>query len=143
MDEEYAQGEFASSQDALFARDALTTRVLHGIEYYNALLVRCGWMANYFPRLYHSHVDRSGHAASIPSDTPVFKRVVNMFLYHTAGAYIRVKSYLLNRKLAKEGKTDSNFLLRIGRDHCIYESFSYMKLRSMYIGLSKGDSRSS
>ncbi|MFI5420379.1 MAG: hypothetical protein ACHQ1H_05380, partial [Nitrososphaerales archaeon] len=93
----------------------------------------------YFPKLYNLRV-RNYRAKTTENnrDSPA-GRIVNLFLYYVAGSYIKVKSHLLNRKFMKLGKKPSLFQLRIGRDHCIYESADYVNLKSLYSRLKKSE----
>ncbi len=136
MDEDYARGEFTRPQDGLFARDALSTMVIHGESYYNALLKESAWMERYFRSMYASRTKHATEEVLPRSRKPsLVTRIVNYGLYLLAGNYIRVKSHLLNRRFAREGKTDRLFKLRMGSDHCIYESVNYLELRKKYEGL--------
>jgi hypothetical protein len=131
-DEQFAKREFARSRDGLFARDAISARVIHGEAFYSNLLRENSWMAEYFPKLYNLQVAKSSNEQNPIKGVSTFARILNLFLYFTAGSYIKVKSHLLNRKFSKERKISSQFKLRIGADHCIYESQDYLRLRKMY-----------
>ena len=131
MDEEYAGSEFSSNKDGLFARDAISTIVVHGDKYYGSLLKKSAWMEQFFPKMYRSRImSADDGVGSTKSGT--FDRVLNYVLYLTAGTYIRIKSHLLNKKFERMGERSRLFKLRIGPDHCIYESRSYIQLRAMY-----------
>ncbi len=134
MDEEYARERFARTRDALFARDALTAVVVHGSAFYQEILGEGRWMAGYFPKLYalrSDHKTRRTNGGNRHRQLGT-RRVLNKFLYFTVGSYIRAKAFLLNRRLRKENKRSSIFRLRIGEDHCIYESTRYQSMRKMY-----------
>ncbi|SRR5579875_64550 len=148
MDEEYALREFTRPQDGLFARDAISTLVIHGADFYNSLLAKSDWMRAYFPAMYAAKIgggDRdtqefqSRHSQDLvtPARVRPRERILNLFLYATAGTYIRMKSYLLNRRFAKKRQKSRAFRLRIGPDRCIYESLNYLELRKMYSKLEK------
>jgi hypothetical protein len=152
MDEGYALEEFTEPKDALFARDALATIVIRGESYYESLLRRCDWMGRYFPKMYGKRVGASAHTPRVggrtlngstrvgepsnsrPESSPaaVHRRVLNLILYLTAGTYIRFKSFLLNREFERKGAYPRLFKVRLGPDHCIYESVRYLELRKMY-----------
>ncbi|MDA4111638.1 MAG: hypothetical protein OK439_03810 [Thaumarchaeota archaeon] len=136
-DEKFARSELAENQDGLFARDAISARTVFGEQYYISLLRENSWMAHYFPKLYNLRVGETKSAELDPKGESSIQRIVNQFLYYTAGSYIKIKSHLLNRKFMKNGKISSLFVLRIGPDHCIYESMDYVKLRKLYAGLKK------
>ena len=141
VDQNFVINEFLPARDPLFARDALTTIVVHGQEFYEELLKKSSWISNYFPRLYqqrtnavHLEPERE-KVASSPS-----RRFLNTLLLVLVGNYIAFKSAMLNRRLRKQGKFSSLFKARIGPDHCIFESVRYSKLRDMYLKLNETSS---
>ncbi|MFI5420091.1 MAG: hypothetical protein ACHQ1H_03910, partial [Nitrososphaerales archaeon] len=138
-DEAFVRTELNANQNPLFARDAISARVIIGDDYFGTLLRQNSWMAQYFPKLYNLRV-RNYRAKTAEKDreSPA-GRIVNLFLYYIAGSYIKVKSHLLNRKFMKMGKKSSLFQLRIGPDHCIYESADYVNLKSLYSRLKKSE----
>jgi hypothetical protein len=137
VDESFALKEFTSLQDGLFARDALAARVLRGRAYYDSLLGASQWMGRYFPKLYSERVRHSEKTITEQTKSSVFARIANYFLFIVAGNYIKTKSRLLNRKYAKQGRNSSLFKVRIGLDHCIYESLRYLQLRRVYSSLAE------
>jgi hypothetical protein len=142
MDEGWAEREFGKTQDAIFARDVLTSKVVGGRDVYDGLIRRASWMERFFPRLYRMRPGigdgaregtRSGGSDSKGETTS--RKVVNGFLYATLGSYILLKAWHLNRRFAKEGRGEANFTTDIGGDHCVYESNKYKRLRRMYAPL--------
>jgi hypothetical protein len=131
-DEGYARLQFSRQQDALFARDAISASVILGEGYYARLLKNGYWMARFFPKMYSLRLENHDEHSPMITASSSRDRIANLFLYHTAGAYIRLKSYLLNRKYSKAERRNSEFVVKIGTDHCIYESQSYVHLRKMY-----------
>jgi hypothetical protein len=134
LDEDYARRLFASPNDALFARDALTTQVLRGSLFYDGLLQRGQWLSDYFPKL---HELRKAQHIGTFEDTnltrpTVARKALNHFLFLTVGYYVKLKSILLNQKLRRTGKLDSLFRVISSPDHCIFESQSYQELRRIY-----------
>jgi hypothetical protein len=139
MDEDYALREFTSPKDGLFARDALSTIVLRGEHLYNRILLKSSWMKFFFPKMYsHRTRDTEDDSRTVgKGTTSPAERIFNLFLYRIVGNYIGLKSYLLNRKFAKENSQSRSFVLKIGKDHCIYESLSYLRLRRIYSGFER------
>ena len=134
LDEEYAGRLFASPNDALFARDALTAQVLRGSLFYDGLLRRGQWLSEYFPKL---HGRRKAQHSGAFEDTSVTRpsvarKALNHFLFLTVGYYVRLKSILLNRKLRRTGRLDSLFRVISSPNHCIFESQNYQELRRIY-----------
>ena len=136
-DEDYIASQFSKPQDALFARDAISATVIRGENFFSNLLQLGSWMTSYFPKMYNLRVHREKRIA-IRNDPPsLVERISNLFLFYTLGPYIRIKSNLLNRKFLNQGKKDSVFKVKMGKDHCIYESFAYIELKKMYSELQK------
>ena len=134
LDEDYARRLFASPNDALFARDALTALVLQGSLFYDDLLQRGQWLSDYFPKL---HRLKNAQHVGTAEDTKVARhslarKPLNHFLFFTVGYYVRLKSILLNRNLKKRRRLDSLFRVISAPDHCIFESQSYQELRRLY-----------
>ncbi len=138
VDEPYANREFTSSKDPLFARDALTAVVVQGTESYQRLLSKSSWMAEYYPRLFNERARRKVEEGPDNSSTlSPFRKFLNQMACFVVGKYIATKSEMLNRKFRKQGKSDSLFALNIGPDHFVVESDRYSRLRSMYNALNK------
>ncbi len=138
VDENFVEKEFLPARDALFARDALTTMVVHGQEFYEELLKKSSWISRYFPHLYQTRTNALHHEvarekiASAPS-----QRFLNTLLWILVGNYIALKSDMLNRRIRKQRKVSLLFSTRIGPDHCIFESVRYSKLKAMYSRLNE------
>jgi hypothetical protein len=134
LDDGYARRLFASPNDALFARDALTAQVLQGSLFYDGLLQRAQWLSDYFPKLHRLRKAQQGQTLEETEviQPAVARKALNHFLFLTVGSYVRLKSILLNRTLRKTRRLDSLFTVISGRDHCIFESQGYQELRRMY-----------
>lgn len=138
MDQNFAMNEFLPVGDPLFARDALTTIVVHGHEFYKELLKRSSWISNYFPHLYQQRTDDTHRNATTERVASGPSRIfLNILLRILVGNYIALKSAMLNRRLKKQGKFSSLFMAKIGLDHCIFESVRYINLRTMYLKLNQ------
>lgn len=134
VDQTFAEKEFAYSSDPLFARDALTTVIIHGPIFYQRLLNRSPWIADRFPQLFKNRKKAVGmnekdfeHPA--PSQT---RKFANNLLFMIVGKYILAKSRLLNRSLLRRRRGRDLFNVRIGPDHCVFESVRYSRLRVLY-----------
>jgi len=139
MDERWAREAFGKRQSAIFARDALTAKLISGGTVYRALLEEASWMEDYFPAFYRMRV-----LEAVPDRRPPRvvrggdgSAVLNSFLHLTLGSFLRMKSWALNRKFTKASRHSSLFTTRIGSGHYIYESNRYRKLKTMYGDLSK------
>jgi len=136
MDERWATQTFRKRQHPIFARDALTAKVIEGKSTYHVLLEEARWMEDYFPAFYSMRLretnPREGRSTRDGAVGREGSFVLNSFLFHTLGAFLRMKSWTLNRKLAKAGRRSAVFATRIGVGHHIYESNRYRKLRKLY-----------
>lgn len=133
VDQGFAEREFATSNDALFARDALATIVIHGDRSYKRLLKRSPWISNYFPQLYQQRtVTADVEQLEEPVAHSTTRSFLNLLLWFLVGNYIATKSSMLNRKFRRQRRFSSLFKVRIGPDHCIFESVRYSGLRRMY-----------
>ncbi len=140
MDEAYAREMFRCDLGPLLARDALNAEVIRGVQAYNEFLASAHWMCSYFPALYRLKlrstrtipVDRA-HAGSGPSP-------LNRLLYVAVGAFIKFKAAWHNKLLAKGGKDEAVFQMRLGPNYLIYESTRYLSLKSIYSRIRPVDS---
>ncbi len=139
MDEGYAGSVFRTTRDGLFARDALNISIIRGHDFYNKLLRESAWLSEYYPKLYRQRVSLSKppHPLNSHGEPNVVLKVVNLFLYRLVGGYLRLKAYLGNRRLTRDGRYSLLFTAKIGTDHCIYESVRYSKLRRLYSKLGR------
>ena len=132
MDSRYAATVFGEDRGALFARDALAAEVILGRAEYARLLESARWMGDYFPAIYSRKTagteTRGGPPASVTGFTSALDRLLFLFV----GTYVRIKADFHNRNLARQGKTRNAFRALVGRDHLIYESVKYLKLKEMY-----------
>ena len=141
MDERWAAREFRKRQPPIFARDALTAKVIGGGPAYHALLKQAPWMGDYFPTFYNMRLVETGSRGRQPLLPRAAEKggsaLLNSFLFHTLGVFLRMKSWTLNRRLTKAGWHSAIFVTRLGPGHYIYESNRYRKLRKMYSDIEK------
>lgn len=145
MEERWARQAFRARQPSIFARDALTAKVISGVVAYHALLEEASWMRSHFPVFYAMRLQetrpeelRDGNEAA-PGEGSI---VLNSFLYYILGSFLRVKSWALNRRLTKAARRSAIFKTKIGKGHYIYESNRYRELRVIYEELVEETSRS-
>ncbi len=132
MDEGFAAALFRREQGPLFARDALETIVLRGGSTYRSLLSEAGWISSLYPNAYWSKVGDASDAHPPARRPSALSRVVEGVLCLLVSRYVRAKSRMLNGRLAKSGRFDSVFAVLSGRDHLIYESSRYSRLKLRY-----------
>jgi hypothetical protein len=134
MDEKKARSELSRSKGALYARDTLTAKVISGGGAYHRFLMNAAWMRPYFPAVYDHRLaevngDEDPHLSAGEST------VVNMFLFLTLGSYVRLRAWVMNRKLAKQRKADAVFKTWIEPGRLEYAARRYVELGKMYRGL--------
>ena len=136
MDERWANQAFSGRQPPIFARDALTARVIGGNGAYHGLIRKASWMEGYFPVFYGMRLRETTPGPADESQTEASRKegsvVLNSLLYHVLGSFLRLKSWALNRKLAKAARRSSIFKTKIGEGHYIYESVRYRNLGAIY-----------
>jgi hypothetical protein len=145
MDEKWAIQAFMARQPPIFARDALAAKVIGGNGAYHGLLSQASWMEDYFPAHYRTRLRETGldeHERSRSDGTERgSSAILNSFLFHILGSFLRTKSWALNRKLTKAERYSSIFNAKIGTGHFIYESNKYRNLRAIYEELVEEASR--
>jgi len=145
MDEKWATQAFRTRQPPIFARDALTAKVISGTAAYDSLLKEASWMESYFPVFYKMRLREAKleepHGPGPVSAVKGGSVVVNSLLYLIVGSFLRIKSWALNRRLTKEARHSSVFETKIGRGHYIYESNRYRNLSVIYEELAEETAR--
>lgn len=147
MDERWAAHAFRTRQPPIFARDALTAKVISGKAAYYALLREAAWMESYFPlfyrmRLHEARLEEPRGPRTVAA-VAEGSAVMNSLLYSIVGSFLRIKSWALNRKLTKHALHSSVFETKIGRGHYVYESNRYKDLSTIYQELSEETARTS
>jgi hypothetical protein len=137
MDEKTAKEELMIPKGALYARDTLNARVISGSDAYRTILENASWMRSFFPTLYERRSAEVGSREGRHLSGKKGSKVVNMWLFLTLGSYVALRAWILNRKLAKQGRTDAIFKTWIGPGRLEYESRRYVELGKLYQGLEK------
>ena len=114
----------------------LPAKVISGSAALHALLEEASWMETYFPvfygmRLRETELKGRGGSTEV-ADGRRGSTVVNSFLFHTLGSFLRMKAWALNRRLTKAAWHSSIFETMVGKGHYMYESKKYRRLRRMY-----------
>jgi hypothetical protein len=137
MDEKTAKEELSRPKGALYARDTLNARVISGSDAYKAILENALWMKSFFPTLYERRLAEVGSREGRHLPGKKGSRIMNSWLFLTLGSYVALRAWVLNRKLAKRGRTDAIFKTWIGPGRLEYASRRYLELGKMYQGLEK------
>jgi hypothetical protein len=138
MDKRQAIDDPGSPKTAVRARDTLTAKLISGDATYHAVLEGSPWMRAFFPAIYERRLRETGTMdetyPSSGSGSRVFN-LINLWLFHTIGPYLALKAWVLNRRLAKQGKQDSVFQTWIEPGRLEYASRRYSELGKMYQAL--------
>jgi len=132
MDEKLARNEPRRPKTAVHARDTLTAKVISGDSVYHEILENASWMRSYFPTIYDRRLSETGPRQG---DLPPAKKgshVMNSWLFLTLGSYLGLKAWILNRKLAKWGRSDAVFKTWVEPGRLEYASRRYVELGKMY-----------
>jgi len=138
MDENWAKEELSTPQDALFARDSLTAKVISEGDAYYPILEKASWMKSYFPSLYERKMKEAASRRASELRAHKGSRILNLWLFLTLGSFVSLKAWARNRKLAKDGRPNDLFRISIGPDHLEFVSRKYLELGKMYSTLRKG-----
>ncbi len=139
MDVEYALSTFSARGGPLFARDALQTVVMKGDVTYGELLGRARWISELYPTLYRKRTLTQPVPSRRVEGVSALAAAANGFLFIVVGSYVRLKCFLRNRKLSKEGRDMDEFEALLGRDHLVYQSRRYRQMKESYEKVGKRD----
>ena len=137
MDERQVKDVSSRPMTAVHARDTLTSKVISGDATYHAILENESWMRSYFPVFYDR---RMRETAPVQERSPPARNgshVLNSWLFLTLGSYLALKAWILNRRLAKQGRTGAVFRTWIEPGRLEYASRRYVELGKMYQTLEK------
>ena len=137
MDEKTAKDELSRPKGALYARDTLNARVISGSDAYRTILENALWMKSFFPTLYERRLAEVGSREGRHLPGKKGYRIVNSWLFLTLGSYVALRAWVMNRKLAKQGRTEAIFKTWIGPGRLEYSSRRYLELGKMYQDLEK------
>ena len=137
MDKRRAIDHPTSPRTAVRARDTLTSKIISGDPAYHAVLESSPWMRSFFPAIYDRRLRDSGSRPGPVPSSEGGSRIVNLWLFRTLGPYLALKAWILNRKLAKQGRQDSVFKAWIEPGRLEYASRRYAELGKMYQALEK------
>jgi len=139
VDDRRAPVEFANGRGFLFAREALTARVLLGDAYYQSLLAQAPWMAVEIPRLYSA---RKG-AALVPSRPPVprWVRWANAAVYPLLASYLQLSGLRLNAIARRDPTREEPFRTQTEFRRLTFSSERFDRIRETYVASSPTSGR--
>ncbi len=137
MDERQVRDVASRPMSAVHARDTLTVKVISGDATYHAILENEPWMRSYFPKAYEHRLIETASPKGPHPHSGKGSRVMNSWLFLTLGSYLALKAWTLNRRLAKQGRSDAIFKTWIEPGRLEYASRRYVELGKMYQGQDK------
>lgn len=137
MDERQVKDVASRPKTAIHARDTLTVKVISGEATYHAILENEPWMRAYFPAIYERRIREAGTQKEPSPSSRKGSRVLNDWLFLTLGSYLSLKAWILNRRLAKEGRSGAVFKTWIERGRLEYAGRRYLELGKMYQALER------
>jgi hypothetical protein len=109
VDDRRAAHEYSRAQGFLFAREALSARVLHGAAFYRDLLLAAPWMADELPRLYRRALASEPRADAAPPTASRLDRVVSALIFPFLATYLQLRGLVRNHQLRRTGRTEESF----------------------------------
>jgi hypothetical protein len=102
IEETEAARQFAHPGGLLFAREALSVRILRGEAYYESLLRRAAWMSAELPQLYaERRPDGTGTSPGEPS-LGLLARLANLVAFPLLATYLQLSGLVGNHRLRRE-----------------------------------------
>ena len=132
LDERAARQEFAAPRGFLFAREALSARVVEGEPYYRGLIGAAEWLGTEAPRLYGRWRQEGFPPATPERAAPSAVRALNLLLFPLVSAYLQAMGLLRNRRLRQAGRREEAFrtVTRLGR--LAYETEKFGRLTELF-----------
>ncbi len=137
MDERQVRDVSSRPKTSVHARDTLTVAMISGYSTYRAILENEPWMRSYFPAIYERRLREARTRSDESLPAAKGSRVVNSWLFLTLGSYLGLKAWILNRRLAKRGRSDAVFKTWIEPGRLEYASRRYLELGKTYQALEK------
>ena len=126
---------FGRPGDALFAREALSLKVVRGSTFLRWLLGSAGWMETPFPNLYRARL--AGRVEAPPSPdwggSSVWS-VANVLAFLGLAPYLWLAGLVRNVRLRRQGRADAVFRTVVSFRFFSYESRKFEALRERYAG---------
>lgn len=133
LEENECRDAFHSTQDPLFAREALRLCILEGRAYYQELLDSAPWMGDVFPALFRRALTTTPISDPLGdnADGRVWS-IVNGIVFAALAPYLTIMGLWRNNRLLRAGNLDARFRTMIRRGFFAYESRKYDLLSETY-----------
>ena len=127
LDDRGAVEDFTRPQGFLFAREALTARILRGEPFYGSLLAGAPWIGEEIPRLYAARRGPTGPHGSNPA--PLAIRALNSVLFLPMAAYLQMAGLLRNAASRRSAGDVGRFDVRTRLGRLAFESAQFERIR--------------
>jgi len=130
VDDLRAPGEFARARGLLFAREALTTQIVLGDDYYRGLLAQAPWLSSEIPQLYARRTVAPGAATSETASFPV--RCLNALSFLPLASYLQFAGLVRNARARKWNQPSAAFRTLTASNGFVFQSQRFEELRRWY-----------
>ncbi len=132
VDGRRARREYSRPQGFLFAREALTARMIRGAQYYQDLLARANWMEQELPRFYRKMVNLPPEVDPPKPPVNLLARVANLAVFPLLATYLQLVGLVRNHVLAKTGRREERFRTVTRLDRFELRTTKFEDLRDLY-----------
>ncbi|HYB78620.1 MAG TPA: glycosyltransferase [Thermoplasmata archaeon] len=130
VDDRRAPVEFAQGHGLLFAREALTARIVVGDEYYRGLLARAAWLGGEIPRLFARRSVEPGDTTPWP--VPFLVRCLNAVSFLPLATFLQLVGLVRNSRARRRGERSALFRTLTSPNGYIFQSERFEELRRRY-----------
>ncbi|MGI0053634.1 MAG: hypothetical protein ACREC5_05510 [Thermoplasmata archaeon] len=127
--------EFATPHDFVYAREALSVRLLHGEAFYAGLLAEAGWMGEAIPRKYATRCRPSLRERVAPAPWAV--RLLNLLIFPALAAYLQAQGLRRNAGYRREGRAGESFESITRLDRLSFRSDRFERQRAAFRALAR------
>ncbi|MGD0718713.1 MAG: hypothetical protein ABSA15_03940 [Thermoplasmata archaeon] len=125
--------DYATPRGFLFAREALTAKVLAGEDFYRGVLGSSAWLEQEAPRLLTRWREDGGFPAPPTSErAPWPVRLLNVPLFFAVGTYLQLTGLVRNHRLVRAGLPDRSFRTTTVPGRLTYSSQLFRRLCAEY-----------
>ena len=133
IEENECRDAFRTPQDPLFAREALSLRVLEGSLFHQELLRSASWIKGVFPELYRTALSTAdGAPTEVERRARHLWSVANIAARAILAPYLTIIGMVRNKRLLRDGNPTARFRTVIQHGFFAYESEKYERLRDTY-----------
>jgi poly-beta-1,6-N-acetyl-D-glucosamine synthase len=130
LDDVQAPIEFAQGRGLLFAREALSARVIAGEDYFRGLLGVAPWMGEELPRLYRSRAGPAGSTSGVRA--PVGVRLASAMAFPLLATYLQLTTLYRSARERRRHGANGAFRAVTRWRRLAFESRRFDTLRVRY-----------